>query len=70
MPEPTNDPIVSDDPKFGNGANAESTDHTTPPVVRTLEDQQRDTAQKLKTKAKILAGNELKRTAPNKKRGW
>ncbi len=70
MPEPTGSPINSDDEKFGNGANAESTDHTTPLKSFTIEDQQAERTAAIKKVTKIAAGNTLKASKPKTKRGW
>lgn len=70
MPEPSSDPVVSTDEKYGNGANAESTDHTTPLKSFTIEDQQAERTAAIKKVTKIEAGNTLKASKPKTKRGW
>jgi len=72
LPEPSKDPIVSDDPKYGNGVKAESTNETTPLTSFTVEDQQAERTKAIKKAEKIPAGNTLERSKPKgkKERGW
>ncbi len=70
MPEPSKDPIVSDDPKFGNGVNAQTTNETTPLTSFTVEDQQAERTKAIKKVQKITAGNTLKMSKPKTTRGW
>jgi len=70
MPEPSNDPIISDDPKYGNGANAEATNETTALTSFTVEDQQKERTRAIKRVEKIPAGNTLERSKPKPTRGW
>ena len=55
MPEPSDSPINSDEERYGNGANAVSTEHTTPLVVFTTQDQAAERDKTLKRVAKINA---------------
>jgi len=67
MPEPSNDPINSDDPKYGNGVNAKSVDRATDACFTTL-DQATEGAKRVKRMARIRAGNILE-TATEEKTG-
>ena len=70
MPDPSKSPVNSDDPRYTNGANAKSTDRTTPLKLFTVEDQQKERTSAVKKVQKIEAGNELKTKTPAKGRGW
>jgi hypothetical protein len=71
MPEPSNDPINTDDPKYANAAQVKDRENV--PFrgeVVTVEDQFRDKAQRLKRVAEIPAGNTLEISEPTETRGW
>ena len=70
MPEPSKDKIISDDPKYGNGVRAETTNESTPLTSFTVEDQQKERAKAIKKVEKIPAGNTLERSKPKTTRGW
>jgi len=70
LTEPSKDPIVSDDPKYGNGVNAETTNEATPLTSFTVEDQQAERTKAIKKVEKIPAGNTLERSKPKTTRGW